>query len=34
MDGTYAPDEIPYAPECPTMATCFVAGGTTVSRSS
>ncbi|MGO4597454.1 hypothetical protein [Terrabacter sp. 2RAF25] len=33
-DGTYAPDEVPYAPECPTIATCFVAGGTTVSRSS
>jgi hypothetical protein len=33
-DGRYAPDEVPYAPECPTMATCFVAGGTTVSRSS
>jgi len=32
-DGTYAPNEIPFAPECPTMATCFVAGGTNVSRS-
>ena len=31
---TYSPDDIPFAPECPTMATCFVAGGTTVSRSS
>jgi hypothetical protein len=33
-DGTYTPDEIPFAPECPTPDTCFVAGGTTVSRSS
>jgi hypothetical protein len=32
-DGTYAPDEVPESPECPTMATCFVPGGTTVSRS-
>ena len=32
-DGTYSPDYVPYAPECPTVATCFVAGGTTVSRS-
>jgi hypothetical protein len=31
---TYAPDDVPLGPECPTMATCFVAGGTTVSRSS
>ncbi|WP_374971047.1 fibronectin type III domain-containing protein [Terrabacter sp. BE26] len=31
---SYSPDGSPRAPECPTMATCFVAGGTTVSRSS
>lgn len=32
--GTYAPNEVPSAAECPTMEACFVAGGTTVSRSS
>ena len=31
---SYAPDSTPGVPECPIVATCFIGGGTTVSRSS